>query len=131
MFTTKGRYALRLMIDLAANKDLGLVPLKDVAERQDVSKKYLEIIAKELVTNGLIASASGKHGGYKLLRDPSEYSVGEIIELMEGSFAPVTCLEENADKCDRSEKCKTLSMWNEFYELEKNFFYEKKLSDLL
>ena len=131
MFTTKGRYALRLMIDLASNKDSGLIPLKDIAERQDISKKYLEIIAKELVSSGLISSASGKHGGYKLLREPSEYSVGEIIELMEGSFAPVVCLEDNAAKCDRSDKCKTLSMCNEFYELERNFFYAKKLSDLL
>ena len=131
MFTTKGRYALRMMIDLAAHKDEGLIPLKDIAERQDVSKKYLEIIAKELVTNGFVESASGKHGGYKLLREPSEYSVGEIIEHMEGSFAPVVCLEKGAPKCSRKKGCKTLSMWNEFYELEKNFFYEKKLSDLL
>ena len=131
MFTTKGRYALRMMIDLAAHKDEGLIPLKDIAERQDVSKKYLEIIAKELVTNGFVESASGKHGGYKLKREPSEYSVGEIIELMEGTFAPVVCLEKGAPKCSRKKGCKTISMWNEFYELEKNFFYEKILSDLL
>lgn len=131
MFTTKGRYALRMMIDLAVHKADGLIPLKDIAERQDVSKKYLEIIAKELVTSGLVESASGKHGGYKLNRDPSEYSVGEVIEHMEGTFAPVVCLEEGAPECGRAEGCKTLSMWNEFYELERNFFYGKKLSDLL
>ena len=131
MFSTKGRYALRVMIDLAQQNSEDYVPLKDIAERQDISKKYLEIIAKEMVKGGLITGASGKHGGYKLCKKPSEYSVGEIIEQMEGSFAPVACLEDGCYDCERSAKCKTLPMWTEFYELEKNFFYGKKLSDLL
>jgi Rrf2 family protein len=131
MFSTKGRYALRVMIDLAQQNSDDYIPLKDIAERQVISKKYLEIIAKEMVKGGLIIGASGKHGGYKLLRDPSEYSVGEIIELMEGTFSPVVCLEKNANECERKDKCRTLSMWSEFYEMEKDFFYGKKLSDLL
>ena len=82
MITTKGRYALRVMLDLAENDTDDFIPLKDIAERQEISKKYLEIIAKELVTGGLIKGSSGKHGGYKLLRSPEEYSVGEILERM-------------------------------------------------
>ena len=78
-----------------------------------------------------VIGASGKHGGYKLCKDPSEYSIGEIIELMEGTFAPVACLEKNPKDCPRANKCKTLPMWKEFYELEKDFFYGKKLSDLI
>lgn len=131
MFSTKGRYALRVMIDLAQQHSEEFIPLKDIAERQDVSKKYLEIIAKEMVKGGLITGASGKHGGYKLCKDPSEYSVGEIIELMEGTFAPVACLEKNPKDCPRAAKCRTLPMWTEFYELEKDFFFGKKLSDLI
>lgn len=119
------------MIDLAEHTDEEHIPLKDIAERQDISKKYLEIIVKDLVKNGLISGVSGKHGGYKLTRDPSKYSVGEIVELMEGSFAPVACLKKGAEKCPRKRGCKTLSMWKEFYEIEKNFFFGKKLSDLL
>ena len=131
MFSTKGRYALRVMIDLAQQNSPDYIPLKDIADRQDISKKYLEIIAKEMVKGGLIIGASGKHGGYKLLRSPSEYSIGEIIELMEGTFSPVVCLEDNAEECPRKDKCRTISMWTEFYELEKEFFFNKKLSDLL
>ena len=131
MFSTKSRYALRILIDLAQQNNDDYVPLKDIAERQDVSKKYLEIIAKDLVKGGLIKGASGKHGGYMLTRSPEEYSIGEIIAHMEGTFAPVACLEDNSKGCPRADVCRTISMWTEFYELEKNFFYGKKLSDLL
>jgi len=131
MITTKGRYALRVMIDLAEHESEEFIPLKDIAERQEISKKYLEIIAKELVNGKLIKGSSGKHGGYKLLRSPKEYTIGEILEHMEGPFAPVACLEENTMECPRAEKCKTLSMWTEFYKIEKDYFYGKKLSDLL
>ena len=131
MFSTKGRYALRVMIDLAQQDSDEYIPLKDIADRQDISKKYLEIIAKEMVKGGLIIGASGKHGGYKLKRTPDKYTVGEIIELMEGSFAPVACLQSDAEDCPRADKCKTLPMWTEFYEIEKDFFYSKKLSDLV
>lgn len=131
MFSTKGRYALRVMIDLAQQHSNDFIPLKDVAERQNISKKYLEIIAKEMVKGGLITGASGKHGGYKLVRTPDEYTVGEILELMEGPFAPVVCLLDKNYDCPRAAECETLPMWTEFYELEKDFFYGKKLKDII
>ncbi len=130
MFSTKGRYALRVMIDIAQQNNDDYIPLKDIAERQDISKKYLEIIAKEMVKGGLIIGASGKHGGYKLVRKPEDYTVGEIIQLMEGPFAPVACLQDRTYECPRAKHCETLPMWSEFYELEKEFFYNKKLTDL-
>ena len=131
MFSTKGRYALRVMIDLAQQNSDDFIPLKDIAQRQDISKKYLEIIAKEMVKGGLITGASGKHGGYKLVREPSDYTVGEILELMEGPFAPVACLQDENYDCPRSEKCETLPMWTEFYKIQKEYFYGKKLTDLI
>ncbi|MBQ2330540.1 MAG: Rrf2 family transcriptional regulator, partial [Oscillospiraceae bacterium] len=92
MISTRGRYALRVMLDLAERGEAGFIPLKDVAERQGISKKYLEIIVKDLVNAELIEGASGKGGGYRLVREPKDYSVGEILELMEGTIAPVACL---------------------------------------
>ncbi len=131
MISTKGRYALRVMIDLAENNKDGYIPLKDIAERQGISKKYLEIIAKELTVGKLIEGVSGKGGGYKLSRDPGEYSVGEIIELMEGSIAPVSCVGKGADKCPHASECRTLPMWTEYDNMIHDFFYGKKLTDLL
>ena len=134
MITTRGRYAIRVMIDLAENKEASensYIPLKDIAERQDISKKYLEIIVKDLVTAGLVDSASGKGGGYKLSRPIEKYTIGEIIETMEGPMAPVACLADKKYKCDRKKKCKTLPMWKEYNEMIHDFFYSKKLSDLL
>ena len=92
MISTKGRYAICVMLDLAEHAGEGYVPLKSIAERQEVSKKYLEIIVKDLVRGGLLTGVSGKGGGYKLCRDPKDYTVGEVLELMEGSLAPVACL---------------------------------------
>ena len=89
MVSTRGRYAIRVMIDLAENHDGNYIPLKDIAARQEISKKYLEIIVKDMVAGGLVVGASGKGGGYKLCREPEEYSVGEILELMEGTMEPV------------------------------------------
>ncbi|CBK73979.1 transcriptional regulator, BadM/Rrf2 family [Butyrivibrio fibrisolvens 16/4] len=131
MFSTKGRYALRVMIDLSQQNPEEYIPLKDIAERQDISKKYLEIIVKELVHGGFVKGVSGKGGGYQLTRKPEEYSVGEIIELMEGSLSPVACLADENMECPREGICKTLPMWTEFYMLERDFFYGKKLSDLV
>ena len=119
------------MIDLAQQNSDNYIPLKDIAQRQDISKKYLEIIVKELVRGKLVTGVSGKGGGYKLTRAASEYSVGEIIELMEGSMAPVACLADEAEECPRGSICKTLPMWTEFYKLEHDFFYSKKLSELV
>ena len=130
MISTRGRYALRVMIDLAENEEGSPVPLKDIAARQDISKKYLESIGKELVNGGLLTAVSGRSGGYKLSRAPEDYRISEILELMEGTLAPVACLKQNAAPCPRAQDCKTLSMWREYYEQTKMFFDSRTLSDL-
>ncbi len=131
MISTKGRYALRVMIDLAQHENEGSIPLKAIAERQDISKKYLEIIVKELVKGKMVNGVSGKGGGYSLCRSPEEYSVGEILELMEGSLSPVACLANPEYDCPRAGVCLTLPMWEEYDKMTRDFFYGKKLSDLL
>ena len=131
MISTKGRYALRVMLDLAQHEGEGNIPLKDIAERQDISKKYLEVIVKDLVKGGMLNGVSGKGGGYSLCRKPDEYTVGEIVELMEGTLAPVSCLLSDAEDCPRADYCLTLPLWKEYYEMIHDFFYGKKLSDLL
>ncbi len=130
MISTKGRYALRVMLDLAERETEGYIPLKDVADRQKISKKYLEIIVRDLVSAGFIAGMSGKGGGYRLCRKPDEYSVGEILERMEGSLATVACLADGAVPCPRAAECETLPLWSEYDRLTHDFFYGKKLSDL-
>lgn len=132
VISTKGRYALRVMLDLAENDDGKYIPLKDVADRQGISKKYLEIIVKDLVKGGLVSGASGKGGGYRLCRRPEEYSVGEILDQTETTaLTTVACLAENAGECPRAAACQTLPMWTEFDNMVHDFFYGKKLSDLL
>ena len=131
MISTRGRYAIRVMIDLAENDNGSDIPLKDIAACQEISTKYLEIIVKDMVAGGLIVGASGKGGGYKLLRKPEEYTVGEIIELMEGSMATVACLADGAAPCPRAGTCETLALWSDFDKLKHDYFYGKRLSDLL
>ena len=135
MISTKWRYAIRIMIDLAeqAEQEKGkFIPLKDVAERQGISKKYLEIIVKDLVKGGLVVGASGKGGGYRLLRSPEEYSIGEILDMTENaSMTTVACLADDAASCPRAAACQTLPMWEEYDKLTHDFFYGKKLTDLL
>ena len=131
MISTKGRYALRVLLDIAENENGNYIPLKDIAARQEISKKYLEIIVKDMVNGGLLKGASGKGGGYKLVRKPEEYSVGEVLDLMEGTLSPVACLAENGFDCPRKEACQTLPLWEEYDNLVHDFFYGKKLSDLL
>ncbi|MBQ7655377.1 MAG: Rrf2 family transcriptional regulator, partial [Clostridia bacterium] len=99
--------------------------------RQEISKKYLEIIVEDLVSGGLLKGASGKGGGYKLCRKPEEYTIGEILELMEGTLSPVACLTEKENTCPRRKICRTLPLWTEYYRLERDFFFGKKLSDLI
>ncbi len=130
MISTKGRYALRVMLDLAAQDPYTYIPLQEIAARQGISKKYLEAIVKTLVSNHLLDSSSGKGGGYRLTRSPAEYTVGEILELMEVRLAAVACLSKDATPCDRADFCQTLPLWREFNELTHNFFYGKTLADL-
>ena len=131
MISTKGRYAVRVLIDLAENDNGAYIPLKDIAARQNISKKYLEIIAKEMVIGGLLTGASGKGGGYKLVRKPEEYTVGEVLELMEGTLSSVACLADKNYNCPQRKICRTLPMWEEFDEIVHDYFYNKTIQDLL
>ena len=130
MISTKGRYAIRLMLDLAEQPEGLPVPLEDIAARQALSKKYLEIVVKLLVAGKLVRGTSGKGGGYRLLRKPEEYTVGEILELTEGTLATVACLEKDADICPRREFCKTLPMWQKFDAIVHDYFYNITIADL-
>ena len=131
MISTRGRYAIRVMIDLAENNTGRHIPLKEIAARQEISKKYLEIIVKDMVAGGLIVGTSGKGGGYRLCREPEDYSIGEILELMEGPLSSVACLAGETNDCPRKSICHTLPMWTEYDQLVHDFFYGKRLSDLL
>ena len=131
LISTKGRYALRVMVDLAEHQGEGYIPLKEIAERQGISEKYLETVLKSLVRGGLLQGLRGKGGGYKLTRSPEKYSVGEILHLSEESLAPVSCLEIGADSCVRSAECRTLPMWQKLNTLVEDFFTSIYLSDLM
>lgn len=131
MISTKGRYALRVMFDLAEQNTEKFIPLKDIAERQGISKKYLEIVLKNLVEHNLLICTSGKGGGYKLTRQPSEYTVGEILELTELTLSIVDCLKNENNPCERKAQCLTLPMWERFNKLTHDFFYGITLQDLL
>ena len=130
MISTRGRYALRVMIDLAKQPADHYIPLKDIADRQGISKKYLEIIVRDLVNGKLVTGISGKGGGYRLSRKPEDIPVGEIIELTEGTMSSVACLENGAELCPRADMCETLPMWKEYNRMIHDFFYSKRLSDL-
>ena len=129
--STKGRYALRLMLDLAVNGRDGYVALKDIAERQNISKKYLEQIVPLLNKSGMLKTNRGYQGGYMLLKEPSEYTVGEILRISEGSLAPVSCLEHEENDCPRAESCMTLYVWKGLYECVTNYLDNITLQDII
>lgn len=131
LISTRGRYALRVMIDLAENQNGGYIPMKDVAERQGLSLKYLEKILPVLTKNSYITGVQGKGGGYKLTRQPQEYKVGDILRLTEGDLAPVACLECGAQPCERAANCRTLDMWRRFNTLINEFFDGVTIADLM
>lgn len=114
--STKGRYALRLMLDLALNNTGEYITIKSIAARQEISEKYLEQIISVLNRAGFVKSVRGAQGGYKLAKDPTEYTVGMIIRLTEGSLTPVDCIEENSSECERTNKCVTREVWQELYD---------------
>lgn len=109
--STKGRYALRMLIDLTENREKGFVSLKEIAARQGVSKKYLEQIVPVMNASGLLITNRGYQGGYKLSKDPSAITVGEILRCTEGSMAPVSCLDQTPNQCERCSECVTLPIW--------------------
>ena len=132
MISTKGRYALRVMIDLAEQDSEKFIPLEEIANRQGISKKYLEIILKSLVQNNLLKGLRGKRGGYKLTKKPAEYTVGEILEITDSeNLLIVSCLKKDCEPCERKDFCKTLPMWKDFDNLTRKFFFGITLEDLL
>ena len=131
MISTKGRYAIRFMIDLAEQQEGVPVPLEDIALRQEISRKYLETVVNLLVRAKLVKGVSGKGGGYRLLYKPSEYTVGEILKITEGTLATVACLDEDADICPREKVCKTLPMWKKYDSMVHEFFYHITIEDLV
>ena len=131
MISTRGRYALRVMIDLAEHRNGKYIPMKDVAARQEISLKYLERILPLLTQNGLLEGVHGRGGGYRLCRAPEDTTVGEILRIMEGDLAPVSCLESDAKPCERMAECRTLPMWTEFLRLTNEYFDGITLADLM
>lgn len=129
LVSTKGRYALRVMIDLAENQTVGYIPLKEIAERQEISEKYLESILKTLVRANVLAGQRGKGGGYRLTKDPSDYAVASILLLTEGSLAPVSCLDE-VTPCANHERHRTLAMWQDLHALIEDFLSGITIADL-
>ena len=129
--TSKGRYALRVMIDLAQHPDEGFVSLKTVAERQSISMKYLEMIVAGLKKAELLESSRGKEGGYRLSRSPDDYSVGEILRCLEDNLAPVACIKDGEIQCDKASACITLPMWKELDDLTNAYLDGVSLKDLL
>lgn len=131
MISTRGRYALRVMIDIAINGGDGYVPMKDVAARQGLSLKYLEQILPVLTKNHLIEGVQGKGGGYRLTKEPFEYKVGEILRLTEKEIAPVSCLADGAPVCEKRAECKTISFWEGLNDVVNEYIDSKTLADLL
>lgn len=131
MISTKGRYLLRVMLDLAERNADHFVPMKEIADHQGLSLKYLERIMPVLTKHGLVEGIHGKGGGYHLTRTPEQYSVGEILRLAEGELAPVACPECGGEHCKRAKECYTLPMWLQFNRLVNNYFDGITLADLL
>lgn len=131
MISTRGRYALRVMIDLAQYGKDEYIPMKDVANRQGISLKYLEQILPVLTKNKLVSAVHGKGGGYKLTRNPEEYTAGEILRLAEGELAPVACLVPGSDPCEKAAQCKTLNFWKGLDEVTNKYIDSVKLSDFI
>ncbi len=131
MISTKGRYALRVMVDMAEHAGEGYLPLRDIAQRQEISEKYLESILKTLVKNRLLSGLRGKGGGYRLTRAPEDYTVEEILRLTEDSLAPVACLEEDAEPCPRASHCRTLGLWTGLYGVIEKYLSSVTLADLI
>ena len=131
LVSTKGRYALRVMLELAQSQPDAYMPLPLIAQRQSISEKYLESIIAVLSRAGLVEGLRGKGGGYRLTRPVADYSVGEILRLTEGSLAPVTCLESEENPCPRADECTTLPMWQKLDDLINTYLNSVSLSDLL
>ena len=131
LISTKGRYALRILIDMAEHQSESYIPLKEVAARQEISEKYLETIVKLLVKDGILVGLRGKGGGYRLKKAPGQFTVGHILRLTEDSLAPVSCLEQGAAPCERASSCRTLPMWKGLYKLINEYLDKYTIEDLM
>lgn len=131
LVSTKGRYALRVMIDLAEHPNDVFIPLKEIADRQQISEKYLESIISVLSKSGLVKGVRGKGGGYKLSKPPVEYTAADIISLTDGSLAPVNCLESGENTCKLRFNCKTLPMWKKLDQTISTYLHSVTLEDLV
>lgn len=129
--STKGRYALRMMLDLAEHNDGSYIALKDIASRQEISKKYLEQIVPMLNRSGILLTNRGFQGGYKLAKTPDKYTVGDILRITEGSLAPVACLEQEPNQCARCGICATLPVWQGLYQAVNEYLDSITLQDIL
>jgi len=134
MISTKGRYALRIMIDLASNVNCAsgdYIPLKDIASRQDISLKYVERIVPQLTKSGFVQAASGKNGGYRLAKAPSQITAGDILRASEGSLTPVKCAACGANECSKTDSCPTYPLWKEYDNITNKYFDSVSLADLM
>lgn len=129
--STRGRYAIRVLLDLAEHNNGEYIPLMDIAKRQEISEKYLESIVSVLSKQKFVIALRGKGGGYRLARTPEQYTIGSILRLTEGSLAPVACLEDQPNQCERATTCKTLKMWEGCYKVINEYFDGITLQDLL
>lgn len=129
--STKGRYAVRMFLDLAEHKNEGVIALKDIAERQNISKKYLEQIVSIFNTPSFIKSTRGVSGGYMLAKEPNQYSIGEILRLSEGSLAPIFCVEDESEDCSRSGECVMRPIWQGLNKVINDYLNSITLQDIL
>ncbi len=129
--STKGRYALRMLLDLAEHRNSGFIALKDIAERQHISKKYLEQIIPLFNKSGILKTNRGFQGGYQLAGTPDKYTVGQILRLTEGSLAPVSCLDHEPNECERQYDCLTLPVWEGLYKVITEYLDSVTLQDIL
>ena len=131
MISTRGRYAMRILVDLAERREEAYVTLREIAERQEIPEKYLESIVKLLVRAGILEGLRGKGGGYRLARSPEEINVLGVLRLTEGTLAPVACLEENSRPCARAAQCRTLPLWKGLNDVVKEYLGGFTIRDLM
>ena len=131
LISTRGRYALRVLIDMAEHRGKDYIKLKDIAQRQEISEKYLESIVKQLVTSHILVGLRGKGGGYRLAKNPDEIVVGDVMRIMEGGLAPVACLENENFCCPRISECRTLDFWRGLNEVIKKYIDSYTIADLI
>ena len=131
LISTKGRYALRILVDMAEHQTENYITLQEVAQRQDISEKYLESIVRELVKKGIVAGQRGKGGGYRLCRSPEQITAAEVLRIMEGSLAPVACLTEGAAPCRKAAQCRTLEFWRGLRDVIDDYTRKCTIADMM